>query len=93
MKTLVVELMGEGVSEGARGRGEMESYAHPNDLATSIRPYDGFKVVYVRKTKSKCPTEKECVRSGIRTHAYMSRLRPERSALDRSAILTPCLIV
>ena len=31
---------------------------------------------------------KECVRSGIRTHAYMSRLRPERSALDRSAILT-----
>ena len=30
------------------------------------------------------------VRSGIRTHAYMSRLRPERSALDRSAILTYC---
>ena len=29
------------------------------------------------------------VRSGIRTHAYRSRLRPERSALDRSAILTP----
>ena len=28
------------------------------------------------------------VRSGIRTHAYKSRLRPERSALDRSAILT-----
>ena len=28
------------------------------------------------------------VRSGIRTHAYRSRLRPERSALDRSAILT-----
>ena len=26
------------------------------------------------------------VRSGIRTHAYKSRLRPERSALDRSAI-------
>ena len=31
---------------------------------------------------------KKCVRSGIRTHAYISRLRPERSALDRSAILT-----
>ena len=31
------------------------------------------------------------VRSGIRTHAYRSRLRPERSALDRSAILTPML--
>ncbi len=29
-----------------------------------------------------------CVRSGIRTHAYISRLRPERSALDHSAILT-----
>ena len=28
------------------------------------------------------------VRSGIRTHAYESRLRPERSALDHSAILT-----
>ena len=28
------------------------------------------------------------VRSGIRTHIYKSRLRPERSALDRSAILT-----
>ena len=33
------------------------------------------------------------VRSGIRTHAYKSRLRPERSALDRSAILTTCLQV
>ena len=30
----------------------------------------------------------ENVRSGIRTHAYKSRLRPERSALDHSAILT-----
>ena len=28
------------------------------------------------------------VRSGIRTHAYQGRLRPELSALDRSAILT-----
>ena len=28
------------------------------------------------------------VRSGIRTHAYICRLRPERSALDHSAILT-----
>ena len=28
------------------------------------------------------------VRSGIRTHAWKTRLRPERSALDRSAILT-----
>ena len=32
--------------------------------------------------------EKTSVRSGIRTHVYMCRLRPERSALDRSAILT-----
>jgi hypothetical protein len=28
------------------------------------------------------------VRSGIRTHAHRSGLRPERSALDLSAILT-----
>ena len=32
--------------------------------------------------------QKLCVRSGIRTHAGRTRLRPERSALDRSAILT-----
>ena len=31
---------------------------------------------------------KKGVRSGIRTHAYKSRLRPERSALDRSVIMT-----
>ena len=36
--------------------------------------------------------KKRDVRSGIRTHAYMSRLRPERSALDRSAILTTRLM-
>ena len=30
------------------------------------------------------------VRSGIRTHAHRSGLRPERSALDHSAILTLC---
>ena len=34
--------------------------------------------------------KKRNVRSGIRTHAYICRLRPERSALDRSAILTNC---
>ena len=32
--------------------------------------------------------KKVFVRSGIRTHAHRSGLRPERSALDRSAILT-----
>ena len=31
--------------------------------------------------------EKKSDRSGIRTHAGKTRLRPERSALDRSAIL------
>ena len=31
---------------------------------------------------------KYLVRSGIRTHAYSCRLRPERSAIDHSAILT-----
>ena len=33
-------------------------------------------------------SKKRIVRSGIRTHAHRSGLRPERSALDRSAILT-----
>ena len=33
-------------------------------------------------------TWKDFVRSGIRTHAHRSGLRPERSALDLSAILT-----
>ena len=32
------------------------------------------------------------IRSGIRTHAWRTRLRPERSALDRSAILTVFVI-
>ena len=36
--------------------------------------------------------EKKFVRSGIRTHAHRSGLRPERSALDRSAILTTATI-
>ena len=35
-----------------------------------------------------CWTKSFHVRSGIRTHAHRSGLRPERSALDRSAILT-----
>ena len=34
---------------------------------------------------------KTFVRSGIRTHAHRSGLRPERSALDHSAILTYAL--
>ena len=33
-------------------------------------------------------SSKNTVRSGIRTHAHRSGLRPERSALDHSAILT-----
>ena len=32
--------------------------------------------------------QKFSVRSGIRAHAHRSGLRPERSALDHSAILT-----
>ena len=34
-----------------------------------------------------------CVRSGIRTHARKTGLRPERSALDRSAILTAIALI
>ena len=38
--------------------------------------------------------QKKCVvRSGIRTHAHRSGLRPERSALDLSAILTHVAVV
>ena len=43
-----------------------------------------MKKAYKNKSKQKLQN----VRSGIRTHAYKSRLRPERSALDHSAILT-----
>ena len=43
----------------------------------------------MKKThKNKRKQKLKYVRSGIRTHAYKSRLRPERSALDHSAILT-----
>ena len=35
---------------------------------------------------------KVVVRSGIRTHAHRSGLRPERSALDLSAILTHTIL-
>merc|ERR1712121_128728 len=38
------------------------------------------------------PIEKALALSGIRTHAHRSGLRPERSALDRSAILTTALL-
>ena len=41
-----------------------------------------------KHTKIKSKQKLKYVRSGIRTHAYKSRLRPERSALDHSAILT-----
>ena len=49
-----------------------------------------LKQYYTTKTLSICRQilKKKCVRSGIRTHAWRTRLRPERSALDRSAILT-----
>merc|ERR1712155_132391 len=40
------------------------------------------------KTKYDENWKKVVVRSGIRTHAHRSGLRPERSALDLSAILT-----
>ena len=51
VKSLVVELKGEGVGRGEvwsqrerEGRRAM-SHAHPDDLATSIRPYDGSPVL------------------------------------------------
>ena len=45
------------------------------------------KATIWEKTKEK---KNSTVRSGIRTHAHRSGLRPERSALDLSAILTTC---
>ena len=53
-----------------------ENNAEKNDCCNSVRPY-----VFIIKRGWN-------VRNGIRTHAYESRLRPERSALDRSAVLT-----
>ena len=49
VKTLAVELRGEGtvVKTDAEGeeRGRRAVLAHPDDLATSIRPYDGSYVM------------------------------------------------
>ena len=49
VKTLAVELRGEGtvVKTDAEGeeRGKRAVLAHPDDLATSIRPYDGSYVM------------------------------------------------
>ena len=54
---------------------------------THLKPFQCYvqqaSVVFEGNYKSKV-----LVRSGIRTHAHRSGLRPERSALDRSAILT-----
>ena len=56
-------------------------------IAWSRDPNEEIWLVQVMWLLSK-QEKKKTVRSGIRTHAYNSRLRPERSALDRSAILT-----
>ena len=39
-----------------------------------------------KKTEKRKRTKKHDALSGIRTHACIHRLRPERSALDRSAM-------
>ena len=49
----------------------------PTGLKNQIKTFGGKN--FLKKT---------FVRSGIRTHAHRSGLRPERSALDLSAILT-----
>jgi hypothetical protein len=53
--------------------------------ATLLQVQDHRKLEVTTK-----PTKRIFVRSGIRTHAHRSGLRPERSALDLSAILTAC---
>ena len=62
-------------------------YIKENDFVCSSTIQKVLNITLMRKKKKK-KKEKNNVRSGIRTHAYKSRLRPERSALDRSAILT-----
>ena len=44
--------------------------------------------IFLQSYEVKNELKKILVRSGIRTHAHISGLRPERSALDHSAILT-----
>ena len=53
---------------------------------THLRNYSAT-YFFLSKLKS-LNSKKIYVRSGIRTHAWRTRLRPERSALDHSAILT-----
>ena len=43
--TAVVELKGSGAVGGRRRERKREEVAHPSDLATSIRPYDGKTVI------------------------------------------------
>ena len=53
VKTLGVEMKGEGVVEETEAKKEAEekreegrrTHAHPDDLATSIRPYNGSRVM------------------------------------------------
>ena len=53
---------------------------HGGNIATAQSFQSNSKADFRSRAKN--------VRSGIRTHAHRSGLRPERSALDRSAILT-----
>ena len=59
-----------------------------SDLEVICEPYYKDKDRIASSDVSKF-AKQLLVRSGIRTHAWRTRLRPERSALDRSAILTP----
>ena len=52
------------------------------------RPQHRYRNDSLLASNHRLVEEKSFVRSGIRTHAHRSGLRPERSALDRSAILT-----
>ena len=47
-----------------------------------------FEMTFLNVNVISNKMRKIIVRSGIRTHAQRTGLRPERSALDRSAILT-----
>ena len=58
------------------------------DCSAILTISTNFIVFYIGDYNKQCKMKRKNVRSGTRTHAGRTRLRPERSALDRSAILT-----
>ena len=64
-------------------KGSHKTKCRKTMIASTINSAWLYVFTVIILTKSSC-----FVRSGIRIHAYKSKLQTERSALDRSAILT-----